>query len=78
MHILWETIGYVGTALVLISMMMTSVKKLRLFNLAGSVFSLAYALWAGAMPVFLLNISLAAINAVQLYRLTCKKKEEQI
>ncbi len=77
MDILWEVIGYTGTAFVLLSMMMTSVTKLRWFNLAGSIFSLMYALWSGTMPVFLLNISLALINAVQLYRLNRQEKEEQ-
>ena len=75
MQYLWEIIGYLGTALVLISMMMTSVTKLRWFNLGGSVLSVIYALASGAMPVFVLNISLACINSVQLCRLYRKNKE---
>lgn len=78
MVVFWEIIGYTGTALVLLSMLMTSVTKLRWLNLAGSVFSLAYGLWSGAMPVFVLNISLAAINALQLRRFYRLKKEETV
>lgn len=76
MQYLWEIIGYLGTALVLLSMMMTSVSKLRWFNLGGSVLSLVYALATGAMPVFVLNVSLACINSFQLYRLHRTNKEE--
>ena len=32
-----EIIGYLGSALVLVSMLMTSVIKLRIINLTGSV-----------------------------------------
>ena len=64
-----ELFGYLGTALVLISMMMTSVVKLRIFNLAGSVISMIYALCTGTWPVVLLNFGLAAIQVGQLLRL---------
>ena len=64
-----ELFGYLGTALVLISMMMTSVVKLRIFNLAGSVISMIYALCTGTWPVVLLNFGLAGIQVGQLLRL---------
>lgn len=64
-----ELFGYLGTALVLISMMMTSVVKLRIFNLAGSVISMIYALCTGTWPVVLLNFGLAGIQVTQLIRL---------
>lgn len=64
-----ELFGYLGTALVLISMMMTSVVKLRIFNLAGSVISMIYALCTGTWPVVLLNFGLAGIQIGQLIRL---------
>ena len=64
-----ELFGYLGTALVLLSMMMTSVVKLRIFNLAGSVISMIYALCTGTWPVVLLNFGLAGIQVTQLLRL---------
>ena len=66
MNIYLEMFGYVGTALVLLSMMMTSVVKLRLLNMAGSVISMTYAVLCGAWPVVFLNAGLILIN---LYRL---------
>lgn len=67
-EIIYEIIGYIGTALVLFSMMMTSVVKLRLVNILGSLFSMTYALLAGAYPVALLNAGLIIINLFQLIR----------
>lgn len=75
MMIFRELIGYLGTAFVLLSMMMTSVCKLRWLNLIGSVLSMIYGLWCGAMPVFILNLSLTGINGVQLYRLHRNKED---
>lgn len=76
MDLIYEIIGYAGTAFVLLSMMMTSVKKLRIFNLCGAVLSAFYAMMTGAMPVFVLNMCLTMINGIQLYRLAKKEKEE--
>ena len=76
MNVYYEIIGYAGTALVLVSFMMTSVTKLRWFNLAGAVLSTIYALLTNAMPVLILNASLILINGIQLYRLSRQKKEE--
>lgn len=75
MNVLFEVIGYMGTALILLSMMMTSVAWLRIVNMSGSVFSLAYAAFTGAWPVFVLNVSMILVNLFQLIRLK-KKKEE--
>ena len=75
MNVLFEIIGYTGTALILVSMMMTSVARLRILNMSGSVFSMIYGALCGTWPVFLLNLCMIIINMVQLIRLK-KKKEE--
>ena len=72
-----ELIGYAGTGLVLLSMMMTSVTKLRWLNLSGSLVSMVYAFATNTWPVFVLNLCLSLINAVQLFRFR-RKREEQI
>ena len=64
-----EAFGYLGTALVLTSMMMTSVNKLRIVNMAGSVVSMTYAAFCNTWPVVFLNLGLCIINAIQLIRL---------
>lgn len=78
MNVYIEIFGYIGTALVLLSMMMTSMNTLRTVNIVGSSISGIYALLVGTMPVFFLNLGLIAINAVQLIRALREsdKKEE--
>ena len=75
MDIFLEIFGYIGSGLILLSMMMTSVTRLRWLNLGGSVFSMIYAFACATWPVFVLNLCLAVINSVQLIRLGRKKEE---
>lgn len=56
-------------------MMMTSLSKLRIYNLCGAVLSMIYAVTCAAWPVFVLNLCLTGINSFQLYRLHSKKEE---
>ncbi len=70
MNIYLEIFGYIGTALVLLSMMMTSVVRLRLFNTVGSVISMIYSMLCNAWPVVILNAGLILINVWQLIRLS--------
>ena len=74
MNLYLELFGYLGTALVLLSMMMTSLERLRWLNLAGSVVSMIYAFACATWPVFVLNLCLSGINIVQLIRLGRKKE----
>ena len=77
MNIFWEVIGYLGTGLILLSMVMTSVTWLRRVNILGSVFSVMYGVFCHTWPVVLLNVSLIVINVVQLLRLRFKKSKRR-
>lgn len=80
MNIYLEIFGYIGTALILLSMMMTSVEKLRWINMTGSLISMIYSIICGAWPVVWLNFGLIVIHIVQLIQLRKKNevKEEKI
>ena len=69
MRIYLEIFGYIGTALVLLSMLMTEIKWLRAINMAGSLISFIYALCTFTMPIAVMNGALLIINGVQLTRL---------
>ncbi len=69
-----EIFGYIGTALVLLSMMMTKLSLLRIFNVCGSVISAIYAYLSGAMPVVALNLGLILINGLQLIMESRRKR----
>ena len=79
MNIYLEIFGYIGTILIIVSMMMKSIGKLRLFNIAGAIISAIYAIICQTWPVAVLNIVLTLINS---YRLTLDliehKKEAKI
>ena len=64
-----EIIGYVGSALVVISMLMTSVVQLRIINLIGSVIFTCYALLIKSYPTAAMNLFLVCINIYHLVRL---------
>lgn len=77
MHVILELFGYLGTALVLISMMMTSVTRLRLVNMTGAVICAIYGALTATWPTMVLNVSLVVIHVVQLMRMRgCFKKGE--
>ena len=69
-----ELIGYLGSILVLVSMVMTSVIKLRVINLTGSVIFAAYALMIRSYPTAVMNICLAGVNIYHLRRLLKEQK----
>ena len=63
-----ELIGYLGSVLVLLSFLMTSVVKLRVVSILGSVVCILYALIIKAYPTFVMNVCLVIINAYFLYQ----------
>ena len=64
-----EVFGYIGSTLVVVSMLMSSIVKLRVINTMGSVISGVYAVLCGALPLALMNACLIIINGVNLYKL---------
>lgn len=72
-EIAFEIFGYTGTFLVIISMTMTSVNKLRFFNICGSVISAIYAAVYGTWPIVVMNVCLVFINLFHLIRSKIRK-----
>ena len=68
-HVMVELVGYVGSVLVLVSFLMTSVVKLRLINMAGGVVCTAYSLVIHAYPTAIMNTCLVLINFYYLMRI---------
>lgn len=67
-NIYLEIFGYIGSLIILSSMLMTSMVKLRIVNVTGSVINTVYAIFIGAWPIVFLNISMITINIVQIIR----------
>lgn len=69
-----EILGYIASLIVLISLLMSSIIKLRLINLLGSaVFSL-YGFLIGALPVGFMNLCICIINLYYLYKIYSTKE----
>lgn len=64
-----KIIGYMGSSLVVLSMLMSSIVKLRMINTAGCCISATYALIIHSYPLALMNICLIAINIYNLIKL---------
>ncbi|HUO85711.1 MAG TPA: hypothetical protein VM534_11410 [Thermoanaerobaculia bacterium] len=67
-------LGYAASALIVASMMMRSIVRLRMLNLAGAVTFSLYGFLIGAWPVGILNLLTASINVIQLARLRRRRE----
>ena len=70
-----ELIGYIGSFLVLVSFLMTSVFKLRIVNTIGSLIFMIYALIIKSYPTAIMNFCLVLINVHFLWKMSHTKKE---
>lgn len=68
-----EIIGYLGSILVAISLMMTSLLRLRVINLIGASFFTAYGIMLGAIPVAFLNGLIVCIDVYYLIQMWRQK-----
>ncbi|MBQ1326325.1 MAG: YgjV family protein [Solobacterium sp.] len=73
-----ELFGYLGSFLVLVSFLMTSVFKLRVVNTVGSVIFAVYALIIRSYPTALMNICLVGINLRFLWKMMHTRRDFEI
>ncbi len=64
-----QILGYTASILIAVSLLMRSIVRLRIVNMAGAATFSLYGFLIGAYPVGLLNLLTTCINAVQLLRL---------
>ena len=69
-----EAFGYLGSFLVLVSMLMTSVVKLRIINTIGSLIFTVYAFIIKSYPTAFMNLCLVLINVHFLWKMSKKDK----
>lgn len=69
-----EVIGYVASALIVASLAMTSVLRLRTISLLGSIAYVVYGVLLSAWPIVIANSIIACLNIWNIYReLTSRK-----
>lgn len=73
-----ELFGYLGSVLVVVSMLMSSVIKLRVINIIGSTISGTYAFIIGSFPLVLMNTCLIIINVYNILKLKKESRKYEI
>ena len=68
-----ELIGYLGSILVAVSLMMRSLLRLRIINLFGALFFTIYGVLLGAYPVAFLNGLIVCIDLYYLFQMWRQK-----
>lgn len=64
-----EWFGYLASLVVLVSLTMTSIVKLRVINFIGCLLFAAFAYFIDSWPTMLMNLGIAGINVYYLYNL---------
>ncbi len=70
-----EILGYVASTLVAVSLMMSSLARLRALNLLGASLFAAYGWFVGAYPVLVVNGFIAIVNVVYLAKMQPGRSE---
>ena len=73
-----ELVGYAASVLVAVSLMMTSIIKLRVINLIGAICFVIYGTLISAYPVALVNFVIVIINIVNLKKIFSQKESFEI
>jgi hypothetical protein len=66
---LYELIGYLASALVVVSLLMSSVLRLRIIGFVGAVVFAIYGLLIGAFPIVVTNGAIVLVHGYHLNRL---------
>lgn len=67
LHLLYELIGYLASLLILVSMTMANIVRLRVFNLLGAITFTVYGLLINSIPVAATNAFIIGINVYYLF-----------
>ena len=62
-----ELIGYIASALVLISFFMKNIRTLRLVNCFGCSFFIAYGILLESIPIIITNVAILSVNLFYLF-----------
>jgi hypothetical protein len=64
-----EWVGYAGSVIVAVSLTMSSIKKLRWYNLVGAAVFSFYGFSIGALPVGFLNLFISVADIYYIYKM---------
>ncbi|WP_124054614.1 hypothetical protein [Arcanobacterium ihumii] len=73
----WEIIGWAGSVLVVMSLMVPSVRRFRILNLTGSLIATIYNAFFEIWPYAAMNGAIVLINIYWLWRLSQQGENEE-
>ncbi len=73
-----ELLGYIASFIILVSLTMKSIVKLRWINAAGSVLFVIFALMTRSLPTVVMNLGIIAIDLWYISRLSHNKADYQL
>lgn len=74
---LYELIGYLASGLIVVSLLMTSILRLRIIGLFGAVTFTAYGVLIGAYPIAVANGTIVLIHVFHLSRMLRARATEE-
>jgi hypothetical protein len=74
---LHELIGYLASTLIVVSLLMSSILRLRLIGLVGAITFTAYGLLIGALPIALANGAIVIIHIYHLTRMLNQRAQQE-
>lgn len=75
---LTEVVGYLGTALIVFSLAMKSIVRLRIVNLTGALLFVVYGMTISSLPVIVLNSLTSLLNIYHLFKIHHRKIKFEI
>lgn len=76
-HAMLEAIGWIGSAILVLSLVQTRILRLRILNLTGCLVHIGYNTAVGVWPMVGLNVVLAIVNVVQLRKLLKERHADE-
>lgn len=73
MDLFFNLLGYAGSFIVLVSIMMSNVLKFRVINMLGATIFCIYGLLIGAYPVLAMNAVIVIVDIVYIFKLFNQK-----
>ncbi len=73
-----EIIGYLASAFVLLSFVMKEMTKLRIVNIVGCSFFIAYGILIPSWPIIITNVAIVCVNAFYLIKTFDSKNKGEL
>lgn len=70
----YALVGHLASALVVTSLLMESLRRLRMLSLLGSIFFATYGFLIGSMPILIVNTAIFFINVRWLWRMSRERE----